>query len=192
MCMQYFLPPLCTPRELLVDLMGHTGGGFPWRACRTNRVQLCSPSSFHNSFHCLWTGNWEPTTQQPLFLSYLGKRGCWGCVTCWRPSIWLWPVRLHFDQLLCGCCWPLLVVVDLVEVVTVIWCVTFIETAVLILPRPASHVSDQSLWLHYQCTRIQYMPIHSDNYTVKPLSFVMLGNRGEYSCCIIKSYSYWM
>ena len=39
------------------------------------------------------------------------------------------------------------VVVDLVEVVTVICYVTFIETAVLILPRPASHVSSQSLWL---------------------------------------------
>ena len=40
-------------------------------------------------------------------------------------------------------------VVDLVEVVTVIWPATHFETAVLILPRPASHVSAQTLGLHY-------------------------------------------
>ena len=38
-------------------------------------------------------------------------------------------------------------VVDMLEVVTVICYVTFIETAVLMLPRPVSHVSSQSLWL---------------------------------------------
>ena len=40
------------------------------------------------------------------------------------------------------------VVVDLLEVVTVIWPATQLETVVLILPRPASHVSAQSLGLH--------------------------------------------
>ena len=42
------------------------------------------------------------------------------------------------------------VVVDLLEVVTVIWHATYqeIETVVLILPRPASHVSAQSFGLH--------------------------------------------
>ena len=36
------------------------------------------------------------------------------------------------------------VVVDLVEVVTVIWSATQLETAVLMLPKPASHVSAAS------------------------------------------------
>ena len=45
------------------------------------------------------------------------------------------------------------VVVDLLEVVTVIWYATHGETVVLILPRPASHVSAQSFGLHI-CTRI--------------------------------------
>lgn len=35
------------------------------------------------------------------------------------------------------------VVVDILEVVTVIWPATQLETAVMILPRPASHVSAQ-------------------------------------------------
>ena len=42
------------------------------------------------------------------------------------------------------------VVVDLLEVVGVICFATQLETAVLILPRPASHVSVQTLGTHYQ------------------------------------------
>ena len=37
------------------------------------------------------------------------------------------------------------VVVDLMEVVTVIWPATQLETAVLMLPKPASHVSAASV-----------------------------------------------